>query len=96
MYSERDGRESAKSGTGRMGKEVLRSELEADKRGGTGGKSGTDDGSRYSELQTLNVMLRLMHETKLTPISPVPLFPLVAHRSVSRFTRHDLWPSGAV
>jgi hypothetical protein len=28
--------------------------------------------------------------------SPVPPFPLVVHRSVSRFTRHDLWPSGAV
>jgi hypothetical protein len=37
---------------------------------------------RCSELRTPNFMLRLMHETNLTPISPVSPFPLVAHRSV--------------
>src|SRR5712692_276752 len=50
--------------------------------------------SRFSELRTLKVTRWLLPDTMLPPISPVPPFPLVAHRS--RLSLHaprtDAWP----
>ena len=44
------------------------------------------DGRRFEVFGTSNPELRPMHDTMLPPISPVPPFPLVAHRS--RFALH--------